>query len=233
MKNLIQTLVLLGTAVADPCTDLCSRDGPSVCTGGSWTKSNGYCHGYVFKRDPSTKEYCYHSKATADSCPTTGKQFVKASDVADLLNSDVLMNLLASASEISVFNGETEETSSRWMVFDGLPQSMRYEQIVRGLSNNGQRGLVRSLFDLEGVVRSPVDNAIHFTRPGHLQQDGAVSVICASYSDHFFVGMYRIREYRIPSPEHVWFERLCSLMYELYTEIQTEERNLRLGIQEN
>jgi hypothetical protein len=78
-------LLFFGTTVfADPCTDLCNRDGPAVCTGGSWTKSNGHCHGYVFRGDPSTGDYCYHSALTAATCPSKDKIAVKALDAARL-----------------------------------------------------------------------------------------------------------------------------------------------------
>lgn len=53
----------------DPCADLCARDGPAVCTAGSWVKPNGVCHAYVFRGEG----YCYHTAATAAVCPATGR----------------------------------------------------------------------------------------------------------------------------------------------------------------
>ena len=76
-------LAIAGSVGADPCSDLCTRDGPSVCTGGSWNK-NGVCHAYFFVGD-STTEYCYHSAATASSCPATGNP-VKTTDASRLLS---------------------------------------------------------------------------------------------------------------------------------------------------
>ena len=68
---------------SDPCSELCRADGPSTCTGGSWN-NNGICHGYLFRGDPSSNDYCYHTAATARSCPSGGLA-VRVSDVGRLL----------------------------------------------------------------------------------------------------------------------------------------------------
>ncbi len=47
-----------------------------MCTNGSWTKPNGFCHAYYHKDGG----FCYHTKATADECPSTGRA-VKAWDL--------------------------------------------------------------------------------------------------------------------------------------------------------
>jgi hypothetical protein len=78
--------ILIGAAVADPCTDLCKWDGPEICTGGSWTKSNGYCHGYLYRGDPVNKDYCYHTALTARSCPSNGVG-LRAQEAALIVNS--------------------------------------------------------------------------------------------------------------------------------------------------
>ena len=80
------TVFLAGAAsaaVADPCTRLCNRDGPAVCTGGSWNK-NGVCHSYLFRGEPALGDYCYHTAATADTCPSRGKP-VKVADAEAIL----------------------------------------------------------------------------------------------------------------------------------------------------
>ncbi len=76
-------LLLISSAVADPCTDLCNRDGPEVCTKGSWTTSEGFCSYYLFRGDPANKDYCYHTAETASICLCTGTG-VKPSDAAVL-----------------------------------------------------------------------------------------------------------------------------------------------------
>ena len=74
----------LAAAPRDACTELCDRDGPAVCTRGSWTKGNGMCYGYVFRGDPTLRNYCYHTTATADTCPGSGRP-VRPSDAARLI----------------------------------------------------------------------------------------------------------------------------------------------------
>ena len=63
---------LAAASAADPCSRLCERDGPSVCTAGSWTKPDGSCHGYLFRGDPALRDVCYHTTATASTCPGNG-----------------------------------------------------------------------------------------------------------------------------------------------------------------
>jgi tRNA A-37 threonylcarbamoyl transferase component Bud32 len=77
-------LFTVGVCVAsDPCKRLCKLDGPKVCTGGSYDKK-GRCHAYLFLGDPENNQYCYHTKQTADSCPSKGKA-VKVEDAARLI----------------------------------------------------------------------------------------------------------------------------------------------------
>ena len=76
--------VLFPLAVlADPCTRLCQIDGPRVCTDGSYNK-NGVCHRYLFRGDPALNDYCYHTSATAATCPSSGKA-VKLADAERLV----------------------------------------------------------------------------------------------------------------------------------------------------
>jgi hypothetical protein len=63
--------MFVGSMGADPCMRLCDQDGPAVCTGGSWSK-NGVCHGYLFRGNPSLKDYCYHTTESAADCPSNG-----------------------------------------------------------------------------------------------------------------------------------------------------------------
>ena len=62
----------LATATKDSCIELCVRDGPQICTGGSWTTDDGYCLAYFFVGHPTDNRYCYHSPATAHTCPGSG-----------------------------------------------------------------------------------------------------------------------------------------------------------------
>ena len=67
MRSLSLALLLGILAASDPCQQLCRRDGPAVCTAGSWNK-NGFCHGYTLQ---AGNGYCYHSSATAHTCPSS------------------------------------------------------------------------------------------------------------------------------------------------------------------
>ena len=78
----ILPVTVLGSA-ADPCARLCVVDGPLICTDGSYNK-NGVCHGYLFRGDPSVNDYCYHTSATASTCPSSGKA-VKVADAHRLV----------------------------------------------------------------------------------------------------------------------------------------------------
>jgi hypothetical protein len=74
-------------ARSDPCKELCRKDGPTVCTGGSWTKPDGVCHGYLYRDSDGNIEHCYHNSATAVDCPQDGRP-VRASDAASLLRDE-------------------------------------------------------------------------------------------------------------------------------------------------
>ena len=78
------TSVSAATASGDPCTELCTRDGSRICTDGSWTKGNGVCHAYMFRGDPNNGDYCYHTSANAEVCPSNGTP-VRPIDVPRLL----------------------------------------------------------------------------------------------------------------------------------------------------
>jgi hypothetical protein len=84
MIKYVIKLGALSGVLADKCTELCTFDGPSICTDGSWTKNGSICHKYLFKGDPQNKEYCYHTAATKESCPGNGKP-VKVEDVDSLI----------------------------------------------------------------------------------------------------------------------------------------------------
>ncbi len=78
--------LIIGSASSsgmDPCTALCQRDGPAICTGGSWNK-NGICHAYLFRGDPARGDYCYHTGLTATTCPSSGTP-VRIADAVRLL----------------------------------------------------------------------------------------------------------------------------------------------------
>jgi hypothetical protein len=91
MRSVFKTALLCSiasTVFADPCARLCEFDGPTVCTGGSYTKNGNTCHRYVYRGDPSLKDHCYHTAATKEVCPGGGAP-VRPDDV-DLLISDKL-----------------------------------------------------------------------------------------------------------------------------------------------
>ena len=69
---------------SDPCSVLCAFDGKQICTGGSWTKGAGICHAYHYRGGPAGGDYCYHTSATASTCPSSGSP-VRADDVARLI----------------------------------------------------------------------------------------------------------------------------------------------------
>ncbi len=83
------------SGVQDACARLCLHDGPHICTGGSWTKANGYCQAYLFLGDPLNGNYCYHSTFTAVSCPSKGAVPVKPSDVERLLQPSTTTSTIA------------------------------------------------------------------------------------------------------------------------------------------
>lgn len=60
--------ILSFSAASDPCQQVCRRDGPAVCTVGSWNK-NGFCDGYTQIQEGSG--FCYHISATAHTCPSS------------------------------------------------------------------------------------------------------------------------------------------------------------------
>ena len=80
--------VALGAAQNDPCTQLCNHDGPAVCTGGSWTKPDGTCQAYLYRGHFTGNDYCYHTAASAASCPAGGYS-VRAVDVHRLMGMHV------------------------------------------------------------------------------------------------------------------------------------------------
>lgn len=81
---LLLTGTALGSTPQDLCTLLCNRDGPAICTGGSWTKADGTCQAYLYRGDPSDGEFCYHTSASAAICPSSGRP-VRTADVPRLL----------------------------------------------------------------------------------------------------------------------------------------------------
>ena len=86
LRMICLIFVIIGSASSsgiDPCTALCQRDGPAICTGGSWNK-NGICHAYLFRGDPARGDYCYHTGLTAATCPSSGTP-VRIADAVRLL----------------------------------------------------------------------------------------------------------------------------------------------------
>ena len=80
MKSICTTFAIIASIEAtkpvDPCTHLCQVEGPTICTGGSWTKGDSICHAYFH----TETGHCYHSAATRETCPGSGKP-VRAHEV--------------------------------------------------------------------------------------------------------------------------------------------------------
>lgn len=104
--SLLSPLVFCSSPV-DPCADLCNFDGPSICTGGSWTKRDNSCHAYLFRGDPSVGDYCYHTASTSSACPSPGDP-VRPDDVFRLMRSD-LAHLLADLTTADELCGSLDE----------------------------------------------------------------------------------------------------------------------------
>lgn len=81
MRLLISIIAF--ASASGPCEDLCAFDGPERCPNGSWSKGV-VCHGYVYRGDPSVRNYCYHTAATAATCPAGGEP-VRPQHVAGLI----------------------------------------------------------------------------------------------------------------------------------------------------
>lgn len=76
--------LVLCTASDDLCTRLCEFDGPAICTGGSWTKADGVCHGYLYRKPASAHDYRYHTTPTNETCPSGGAP-VRSAEVHGLI----------------------------------------------------------------------------------------------------------------------------------------------------
>jgi hypothetical protein len=150
----ITFLFMISSALADPCTDLCKRDGPAVCTKGSWTKSNGFCQNYLYRGDPANGEYCYHTVETAAHCPSSGAG-VKASDVAGIIgiaqttNMPIEPKLIVSTNE-----------SGLWVMYKHPDVPRGHNRVVfKELRHRGEPGamerytqIANSLAQIEGLV---------------------------------------------------------------------------------
>jgi predicted esterase len=95
-------VLLMGCASADSCTELCKKDGPAVCTKGSWTEK-GFCRYYLVKADGGV---CYHTTETASTCQ--GKP-LKVEDVGKFLATNNNANGRKSGLAVETTVGPTEE----------------------------------------------------------------------------------------------------------------------------
>ena len=172
------TPFLIGTAcaaVVDPCTRLCHIDGPTVCTGGSWSK-NGVCHSYVYRGDPALGDYCYHTAATASTCPGSGRS-VKVVDVERLIERKTSLRSTAAppAQIVSTSTAPPSETMDGQSLQDRfvalisevtarLTENQEFEP--PSFSVNRESALIDSLAFLNGPVKPFAGRIISVTFTG-------------------------------------------------------------------
>jgi hypothetical protein len=187
--RIIVTL-MFASVIADPCNDLCKHDGPQICTGGSWTKGNGECHAYVYKGDSASEGYCYHTAATAATCPSKGKRPVQAIDVPNLLGAAVATTInpvepttqtmlqasAAAPGRISIgFSGDDLVlTRDGLVVRVAVPNGSDYADAARRLvTQNGIMDRIMYLIEIDsfGWYRDGTDANIKQSAPGREEFD--------------------------------------------------------------
>jgi hypothetical protein len=205
MRIISAPILLFGLVGADCCGDLCVRDGPSVCTNGSWTKSNGDCHGYLFKGDPKDGEYCYHTKETAWVCPSTGTP-VKAVDVERLLNPTTSTPGPIVRAEGPDYIRVHQDSPLRSLLL-ALPASKA--SLVSSELSGDHENLLSDLLSLNRFGSFPISETL--TEADYFLINGARSISglldCGNH-----IGSYRFEAPLSVEFNDDWPERLCSLM---------------------
>jgi hypothetical protein len=240
---------LLNKASAiDLCAELCKRDGPSVCTKGSWTKSNGYCQNYLYRGDPANKEICYHTPETAAGCPSTGAG-VKAADVAGILGTlppttarperrDEIGTTLRSTTQPRVLPRFQVIPSQvgLWLTYRtevGQVRSFRSQLLFINLRHKGKAAteryaeiastlrLCEELVSLRGVAAFPPNPAVR----AHVaeERDGSGAVECFNEGTDFarIHVVYNDRYWRSEFDQIEGFgSRICSMALAIQEELE-------------
>ena len=122
----------------DPCTRLCIHDGPTDCTGGSWTKAGDICHGYFYIGNPRHKNYCYYNPSVAPSCRASGEP-VRSRDVPNLIEnrSSTTTNIPHVPRSL---HGQTSGTTATSTNGDTLDFAGLFEFFDRPLESLGEYG---------------------------------------------------------------------------------------------
>jgi hypothetical protein len=105
---------------SDACADLCARDGPSVCTDGSWDR-DGICSGYRLIGD---NQYCYYTRGSGSACPARGHH-LRVEDALRFLQSEQQQPFIESVQRVvrstDLFSIQTENlVQVFWRLFLSL-----------------------------------------------------------------------------------------------------------------
>jgi hypothetical protein len=213
MIILALALGLVTVSALDHCTLLCRWDGRAVCTGGSWTKSDGYCQGYLYKGPIGDQKYCYHTSETAELCPASGTG-VKAREVEGLIPrfktmawSDSLLHLLITS---------PSGTHLRSVLLN-VPSGTAHAAQVSSealFASAPDGGLLLDLLRLHNVHTFPLSERI-LHASSSVSDVGETSFTLVDCGD---LGTYRFEsthmdEELIASSD--WSKRLCSMMLTL------------------
>jgi hypothetical protein len=214
MKIFVFYILLVG-ANADPCTDLCARDGPTVCTNGSWTKSNGECHGYLHKDDG----ICYHTKESASECPKEGKS-LKAEEAEK-----ILAFRKGEFPKIDIEgDGITMRTNRVSFFFAPEIDADRVYRAVTMWLSAEPNGIVRSFMSVRKVMQLPN----HLVEKGLVSRsrrlgDNYFSVECMD-DEEYPIGVYSFTTGEDPEllvmPEN-WDDIVCSAVRVFSQQIET------------
>jgi hypothetical protein len=217
--------------MADPCTDLCQRDGPSVCTNGSWTKPNGFCQNYLYRGDPANGDYCYHSSATAALCPGDGTG-VRAVEVPLLLaplvpeppiDPILVRPYWTNAEGVNIrfrFRENDVKLNLQHPPMHQADYLLSVHQdldayILEAIAWKATEPdyLLRGLMDLSGVARFEIDQTITVESPSER--------VVQCMQQQFLVGTFE-SSVDFPNQSLDWKQRLCSLMK--FVRIELENR---------
>jgi hypothetical protein len=232
--NFVSAAFITVASATDMCTELCKHDGPQICTGGSWKKENGSCHGYLYRGNPSNKDYCYHTAATARSCPSNGVA-VKADEVEGILNNvrravqaiplDELVEIDSGANSVELRSGylghDFFNRHAGLYNFRNAKSFEKYAQVAkRWMLSNPNANLVQALMLLRNVATFPISAEVAVD--SSWAHEGGISVDCKNRAGNkiagFFSGRSAETDALIAQPD--WRIRLCSLAYALHMELE-------------
>jgi hypothetical protein len=219
MRLYIAWLLVKIALTADPCFQLCSQDGPDICTKGSWTKPNGYCQGYLYKGEPLNKHYCYHTRETVDVCPPEGRG-VKAADVAGLL----APVLPAPSIEIYPIGFLHFELKGRSKFLVAVPEPIEYKNIASEWLSLEPNGIIYSSLLLEKALRFPI--LVEDCTSESTITDGAIEGICKDPSTGNVIAFFQFKRTNEELPPN-WGDRICSMLLKL-----KEQLDLRINLKD-